>query len=201
MAALDRLHPLLAVPGGGARGVLAAVRLGPLRLRPALRGLAGLTLAPPAPWTTDRPARVGRPRLVLGTPINVDWELVPGEPRAGDRVGRPAYRWLNPPDSSLVMATDTGCLAKWSMDSLMSSSSRVARSRLTPWRTRIRCTEMSDTEPVKRVGRDLPTPHPQAVGDVVEGVAGVLALPDPPGHRRDAGLGIASRTAARTGRA
>ena len=41
----------------------------------ALRGLAGLTLATPAPWTTDRPATVGRPRLVTTRPIDVDWAL------------------------------------------------------------------------------------------------------------------------------
>ncbi len=41
----------------------------------ALRGLAGLTLSVPAPWTTDRPAVVGRPRLVGNRPIRVDWSL------------------------------------------------------------------------------------------------------------------------------
>jgi hypothetical protein len=41
----------------------------------ALRGLAGLTLATPAPWTTDRPAVVGRPRLITSRPIKVDWSL------------------------------------------------------------------------------------------------------------------------------
>ncbi len=40
----------------------------------ALRGLAGLTLAPSAPWTTDRPAAVGRPRLLSGRPLGVDWQ-------------------------------------------------------------------------------------------------------------------------------
>ena len=40
----------------------------------ALRGLAGLTLATAAEWTTDRPAQVGRPRLILPRPIQVDWE-------------------------------------------------------------------------------------------------------------------------------
>jgi hypothetical protein len=43
----------------------------------ALRGLAGLTLATPAPWTTDRPAVVGRPRLLTNRPIRVDWSLRP----------------------------------------------------------------------------------------------------------------------------
>ena len=39
----------------------------------ALRGLAGLTMASTASWTTDRPATVGRPRLVTQRPIKVDW--------------------------------------------------------------------------------------------------------------------------------
>ena len=43
----------------------------------ALRGLAGLTMASPAPWTTDRPAAVGRPRLVTTRPVEVDWSLPP----------------------------------------------------------------------------------------------------------------------------
>ncbi len=45
---------------------------------PAVRGLAGLTQAVPAPWTTDRPARVGRPRLVTNRPLAVDWSLPDG---------------------------------------------------------------------------------------------------------------------------
>jgi hypothetical protein len=76
-AALDRLHPLLAVPEAEQEACwrrYAWIRSGYDR---ALRGLAGLTPTPPAPWTTDRPARVGRPRLVMGTPIEVDWELGP----------------------------------------------------------------------------------------------------------------------------
>ena len=130
----------------------------------ALRGLAGLTMAPAAEWTTDRPAKVGRPRSVLSRPIDVDWEpnaatygpapdgpapdgpapdgpapdLMTAEGRASDGehpkaehverlsptccrqtadnrwANRPltgaGYRWLNPPASSLVMATVTGCL-------------------------------------------------------------------------------------------
>ena len=46
----------------------------------ALRGLAGLTLSIPAPWTTDRPAAVGRPRLVTRRPIPVDWSLPTAPP-------------------------------------------------------------------------------------------------------------------------
>jgi hypothetical protein len=41
----------------------------------AVRGLAGLTMANPAPWTTDRPATVARPRLITNRPIEVDWSL------------------------------------------------------------------------------------------------------------------------------
>ena len=41
----------------------------------AVRALAGLTLASPASWTTDRPAVVARPRLVTRRPIQVDWRL------------------------------------------------------------------------------------------------------------------------------
>jgi len=46
-----------------------------------LRGLAGLTLAGSAPWTTDRPAEVGRPRLLSTRPLEVDWTL-PAAPAA-----------------------------------------------------------------------------------------------------------------------
>lgn len=42
---------------------------------PALRALAGLTKASPAPWTTDRPAAVGRPRFMRRRPLSVDWSV------------------------------------------------------------------------------------------------------------------------------
>jgi hypothetical protein len=42
---------------------------------PALRSLAGLTFAFPAPWTTDRAARVGRPRFLKRRVIEVDWTV------------------------------------------------------------------------------------------------------------------------------
>ena len=42
---------------------------------PALRAMAGLTYASPAPWTTDRPARVGKPRFIRRRPIAVDWTV------------------------------------------------------------------------------------------------------------------------------
>ncbi len=44
---------------------------------PALRALAGLTDAYPSPWTTDRPAEVGRPRFLSRRPLRVDWSLGP----------------------------------------------------------------------------------------------------------------------------
>jgi len=62
---------------------------------------------------------------------------------------QPRYRWLKPPDSSFDMGTVTGCLPKWAMVSRKSSRSREARSWLTPRRTRIRCTGMSDAVPVR----------------------------------------------------
>jgi hypothetical protein len=42
---------------------------------PAVRSLAGLTFAFPAPWTTDRAARVGRPRFLRRRVIAVDWAV------------------------------------------------------------------------------------------------------------------------------
>ena len=75
MAALDRLHPLLPVPEADRERCwrrFAWIRSG---YDQVLRGLAGLTLAPPALWTTDRPAAVGRPRIIHRRPIEVDWTL------------------------------------------------------------------------------------------------------------------------------
>jgi hypothetical protein len=40
---------------------------------PALRALAGVTLAFPAPWISDRPAAVGKPRFIRRRPLYVDW--------------------------------------------------------------------------------------------------------------------------------
>jgi hypothetical protein len=46
---------------------------------PALRAMAGLTYASPAPWTTDRAALVGRPRFFSRRPLSVDWSAnMPG---------------------------------------------------------------------------------------------------------------------------
>jgi len=48
-----------------------------------LRALAGLTHAAPAPWTTDRPARVGRPRFLRRRPLAVDWDAGAGAATGG----------------------------------------------------------------------------------------------------------------------
>jgi len=53
---------------------------------PAARSLAGLTFAYPAPWTTDRAAKVGRPRFLRRRVIAVDWSANVTEPdEAGPR--------------------------------------------------------------------------------------------------------------------
>ncbi|HEY4947859.1 MAG TPA: hypothetical protein VII19_08160 [Acidimicrobiales bacterium] len=75
IAALDRLHPLLPVPEEKREECwrrFASIRSG---YDQAVRGLAGLTLAASAPWTTDRPAEVGRPRVFTSRPIELDWSL------------------------------------------------------------------------------------------------------------------------------
>jgi hypothetical protein len=55
---------------------------------PALRSLAGMTFAYPAPWTTDRAARVGRPRFLRRRVIAVDWTA--NVPDLGPAPGVPA---------------------------------------------------------------------------------------------------------------
>ena len=75
LAALNRLNSFVPVPETAHEQCwrrFAWVRSG---YDQALRGLAGLTLSPAAEWTTDRPARVGRPRLILPRAIRVEWEL------------------------------------------------------------------------------------------------------------------------------
>jgi hypothetical protein len=79
MAALDRLSGLLHVPDDERERCwrrFAWIRSG---YDQAVRGMAGLTSAPPAPWTTDRPATVSRPRILTSRPIQVDW-TVPDTP-------------------------------------------------------------------------------------------------------------------------
>jgi hypothetical protein len=90
LAALDQLTTLLAVPEEGRDGCwqrFAWIRSG---YDQGLRGLAGLTLAPPSPWTTDRPARVGRPRLAFHRPLKVDWTVPEPPPSAAGGGGQPA---------------------------------------------------------------------------------------------------------------
>jgi hypothetical protein len=65
-----------------------------------LRGLAGLTLAAPALWTTDRPAKVGRPRVLSARSVTVSWAplvrlAVPDPPPAG--ASPPPSRQQGPP--------------------------------------------------------------------------------------------------------
>jgi hypothetical protein len=88
--ALDQISGIVQVPGDQREDAwlrFAAVRSSYDR---ALRGLAGLTLSIPAPWTTDRPAVVGRPRLVTSRPVPVDWTVPtamasPSPPQAAGR--------------------------------------------------------------------------------------------------------------------
>jgi hypothetical protein len=73
LAALSGVAPILGVEPGDEEAKwrqFAHIRSGYDR---PLRALAGLTLAPPAPWTTDRPAEVGRPRFIRRRPLHVDW--------------------------------------------------------------------------------------------------------------------------------
>jgi len=76
-AALTRLSGILVVEPGGedeAWHRFARIRSA---YDPALRALAGITLAAAAPWTTDRPAVVGKPRFARRRPLRVDWSQRP----------------------------------------------------------------------------------------------------------------------------
>jgi hypothetical protein len=80
LAALDRLPQLLSVDDEDRERCwrrFAWVRSGYDR---ATRGLAGLTEAEPAPWTTDRAAKTARPRVLSRRPIAVDWSLPEATP-------------------------------------------------------------------------------------------------------------------------
>ncbi len=83
MAALDRLHPLLDVPEDQREQCWRRFAWTRSGYDEALRGLAGLTLASPAEWTTDRPATVGRPRIFTNRPTDIDWSVAvtPAEPQ------------------------------------------------------------------------------------------------------------------------
>jgi hypothetical protein len=74
-AAIDRLADVIPAAAADRDGAWRRFAWARSSYDQALRGLAGLTLATPAPWTTDRPAVVGRPRLVTNKPIKVDWSL------------------------------------------------------------------------------------------------------------------------------
>jgi len=83
LAAIDQLTGIITIPDDQRHDAwlrFAAVRAA---YDEALRGLAGLTLSLPAPWTTDRPAAVGRPRLLTSKPISVDWSLPAPDADAG----------------------------------------------------------------------------------------------------------------------
>lgn len=74
-AALDRLASALPVPPDGREAAWHRFAWARSAYDQAIRGLAGLTQAEPAPWTTDRPATVGRPRLLTSRSIHVDWTI------------------------------------------------------------------------------------------------------------------------------
>jgi hypothetical protein len=71
---LERVRPLLeTAPGVDLDGAWRRFAWFRSTYDRPLRALAGITQAPPAPWTTDRAARVGRPRFLRRRPIPVDW--------------------------------------------------------------------------------------------------------------------------------
>jgi hypothetical protein len=76
-AAMDSLSGVLVVPPGREEEVWRRYAWIRSSYDPALRALAGVTLAAPAPWTTDRPAVVGKPRFLRHRPLRVDWSLRP----------------------------------------------------------------------------------------------------------------------------
>jgi hypothetical protein len=82
LAAVDQLGDIMTIPADQRQDAwlrFAAVRAA---YDESLCGLAGLTLSLSAPWTTDRPAVVGRPRLLTNKPISVHWSP-PGPGEAG----------------------------------------------------------------------------------------------------------------------
>jgi hypothetical protein len=92
--AMAALAPLISVPPD--RADEAWRRFAWLRssYEPAVRSLAGLTFAYPAPWTTDRAAAVGRPRFLRRRVIRVDWTANVGRP---DQTGQGAPAAAAPP--------------------------------------------------------------------------------------------------------
>ncbi len=71
--AMAELAPLIGVPSDRAEEAWRRFAWMRSSYEPAVRSLAGLTFAYPAPWTTDRAAEVGRPRFLRRRVIRVDW--------------------------------------------------------------------------------------------------------------------------------
>ena len=80
VAALELLTSVVTVPDGDVESCWQRFAWLRSSYDQAVRGLAGLTWAGPAEWSTDRPARVGRPRLLLQRSIAVDWTVPPASP-------------------------------------------------------------------------------------------------------------------------
>ena len=81
LTAVDRLAGVFQIADGDREAAWLRFAVVRSSYDEALRGLAGLTYSIPAPWTTDRPAVVGRPRLLTNKPVPVDWTL-PARPAA-----------------------------------------------------------------------------------------------------------------------
>jgi hypothetical protein len=83
LGAMAALAPIIAVSPGHEEDSWRRFAWLRLSYEPALRAMAGLTYASPAPWTTDRAAVVGKPRFLRRRPIAVDWTANvsgPGQP-------------------------------------------------------------------------------------------------------------------------
>jgi hypothetical protein len=79
LGAMAALAPILAVAPGHEEDGWRRFAWLRSSYEPALRAMAGLTYASPAPWTTDRAAQVGRPRFFSRRPLSVDWSAnLPG---------------------------------------------------------------------------------------------------------------------------
>jgi hypothetical protein len=78
-AAMAALAPVIAVGPGRTEDSWRRFAWIRSSYEPAVRSLAGLTFAYPAPWTTDRAARVGRPRFLRRRVIHVDWTVNVGD--------------------------------------------------------------------------------------------------------------------------
>jgi hypothetical protein len=74
-SAMASLSPILTVTAGTEEDGWRRFSWMRSGYEPALRAMAGLTYAYPAPWTTDRPARVGKPRFLRRRPLAVDWTV------------------------------------------------------------------------------------------------------------------------------